>query len=106
MILIRVKRVKQSQPQEPPPAIKKPKQPIKRKSVSVRVLEKFIGPCLILSLCLFPAYSLADEVRVNVRIAIIVHPHIEPDFGEPIEGLVFHGFYVDDEKDDNKDKEE
>ena len=41
MILIRVRRV--SQLQESFPAIKKPKQLEKRKSISVRVLEKFIG---------------------------------------------------------------
>ena len=103
MILIRVRRV--SQLQESFPAIKKPKQLEKRKSVSVRVLEKFIGPLLIALICLFPGSSLADEVRVNVRIAIIVHPPTEPDFGANIEGLVFHGFYVDDEEPIKKEGE-
>ncbi|GAF85659.1 unnamed protein product, partial [marine sediment metagenome] len=83
--------------------IRKPKKIQKRKSMSVRVLEKFIGPSLIILICLFPAYSLADEVRVNVLVAIIMHPPIEPDFGEPIEDLIFHGFRLAD--DNNKEKE-
>ena len=103
MILIRMRRV--SQMQEFPPTIKKPKQLTKRKSISVRVLEKFIVPLMIALICLFPGSSLADEVRVNVHIAIIVHPPIEPDFGEKIEDLIFHGFYVDDEEPIKKEGE-
>ena len=99
MILLRVRRV--SQMQESFPAIKKPKQLTKRQCVSLLAVEKFIVPLMIALICLFPGSSLADEVRVNVHIAIIVNLPTEPDFGEKIEGLIFHGFYVDDEKDNN-----